>query len=224
MINEFLLTKKPVTQESTKKHFMKLNRYKHIALKTNDEEMDKLQKEIMRQYNKVNKVYSPDIVKQQEGEELRQKTAGHTSRPHVGYNRVVSPRKNKNLLRNLFFMEKFHYYSSGLYPGTKSLYCLSKLGKYFDVTRIAEVHNINVVIPPSLIIGFDDNRLVYTSRANRAMKVKFTKPDYESKYYQNSFKIILIKISIAHFLNTNIGDDQTDKEKYQDIHPKLVLK
>lgn len=50
-----------------------------------------------------------------------------------------------------------------------------------SVNDIAETHNLNVTIPPSLIIGFDDNRLVYTSRANKAMKVKFAKPNYEGK-------------------------------------------
>jgi hypothetical protein len=93
MIDEFLLNKKPVTQESTKKHFMKLNKNKHLHLKTNNEEMEKLQQEIMKQYLTVNNTYSPDKVKASEGKSLKQTHSNPDLQ--IGYSKKLSPLHNK---------------------------------------------------------------------------------------------------------------------------------
>lgn len=126
MIDEFLLNKKPVSQESTKKHFMKLNKNKHLRLKTNNEEMEKLQKEIIKQYQTVNNMYSPDKVKANEGKTLKQTHSNPDLQ--IGYSKKLSPKLNKKLLENYFYMKKRVYYPSPLFPGTSSLFWLSKLG------------------------------------------------------------------------------------------------
>lgn len=160
--------------------------------------MEKLQKEILKQYTTVNQAYSPDKVKQAEGKVIRSKTVKHISKPHVGYNKVLSSKHNDLLLEKYFYMEKRNYPACKLAPWLSSLYWLSKLGKILQLVfrcnrlpeflrflqriNIAEKNSINLVIPPSIIIGFDDNRVVYTSRATNALKIKYAKPNYDSKF------------------------------------------
>lgn len=64
------------------------------------------------------------------------------------------------------------------------------------------------MIPPTLIIGFNDNRFAYTSRATKSLTVKYAKPNYDSKGY---FKFL-------------IEPNKLDPEKYQEITPVLLEK
>lgn len=58
----------------------------------------------MKQYNTVKKNYSPQRLKQKEGEEIRSKTNKYLPKSQQGYSKIVDRKNNQELLDKYFYM------------------------------------------------------------------------------------------------------------------------